>query len=182
MTIPYVFFPHRSQQTQKQTHDIFVQGPVCGRGFTSHFCLVKSVTPTMRNQAAPQTRLAVQFTAPGIAETLREAMPLPAPGEVLVATTMSGKLGKIVGFFWEGLGDWPKKFEGKQARHSDLSCLFFESIGLEHAKNHWRSVGFLINSGIWSADRGLTSEDLHVCLQNPGFESARIGKIGYICQ
>ena len=42
---------------------------------------------------AARTRLAVQFTAPGIAETLQEAMPLPAPGEVLVATKMSGKLG-----------------------------------------------------------------------------------------
>eukprot|EP00435_Cladocopium_sp_Y103_P024822 s116_g6.t1 len=42
------------------------------------------------SQGTKATRLAVEFTAPGIAGTVREAMPRPGNGEVLVATTMSG--------------------------------------------------------------------------------------------
>ena len=82
-------------------------------------------------QAAARTRLAVQFTAPGIAETVREAMPLPAAGEVLVVTTMSGKLGTSL-FFFGLMGSWTEDTEeigGKQARHycrhsCDFSCFF----------------------------------------------------------
>lgn len=51
---------------------------------------VPGATSGAKTKAAARTRLAVQFTAPGIAETVRETMPLPAAGEVLVVTTMSG--------------------------------------------------------------------------------------------
>jgi hypothetical protein len=79
-------------------------------------------------------------------------------------------------FFWRD-GSWTEEIGGKQARHycrhsCDFSCFFvWVDFGqkCEEIIDDVLLFKSILLFGVWT-NRGLTSEDFHVYLQNTGFE------------